>query len=244
VGSRLGNLPFSKELMPVRTISFACGGGAVESAIENAIKVLVENDITQQHIVIRPDKSDIPEFLADGSHLHAQISYVVVGASPSVPHSVDAAFALVREREVVLIFPDIVFRPRNAISNIVALRSELDADAALALVPSKRGDKADIVTIDDSANVLSVRPKPGSDVEGWTWIAAVWSDRFTEFLHNFLRDQYASSTETSDRELFVADILNAAIDEGLSVCAAEFPHGDATDIGTVEDLVQIWMRRD
>ena len=98
MGSRLGKLPFSKELMPFRTISLPSGGQAVETAIENAIRVLVENDITQQHVVIRPDKSDIPEFLEDGSRFNAQISYVVVGASPSVPHSVDAAFTFIRDQ--------------------------------------------------------------------------------------------------------------------------------------------------
>ena len=134
-GSRLGRLPLSKELLPVRLFGSASTGGSMECAIERAVSVLVDNDITRQYVVIRPGKWDIPSYLLDGSALGAQLAYLVAEASPSVPHSLDAAYPFASGAEVVVVFPDIVFKPRNAISRILDVRTTQGADVALALVP-------------------------------------------------------------------------------------------------------------
>jgi glucose-1-phosphate thymidylyltransferase len=242
IGSRLGRLPFSKELLPVRIGETDSAAGAVECAIDNAVKVLVENDISRQFVILRPGKWDIPAYLVSGSHLHADIGYLLADASPSVPKSLDAAYAFVRTSEVVLVFPDIVFRPVNAIEETVALRAARKADVALALVPSTRGDKVDIVSVSDTADVVDIRAKPGKGESGWTWVAAAWDATFTEFLHDFLGNGPRGHADPAQGELYVADVLNAAIRAGLSVCAARFADGEAIDVGTVADLTEAWSR--
>jgi glucose-1-phosphate thymidylyltransferase len=226
--------------MPVRSRGIDQDPGAIEVAIENAVKLLAENGISRQFVIIRPGKWDIPAYLVNGSHLGADLSYLVADASPSVPHSLDTAHAFVQASEVVLVFPDIVFRPRDAIAEIVSLRRSAGADVALALVPSSRGDKVDIVDANDSGDVRSIAAKPGPGVKGWTWVAASWSAVFTRFLHEFLASERASPDEA---ELYVGDVISAAIGAGLSVCAARFPDGDALDVGTVEDLAEAWERQ-
>lgn len=243
IGSRLGRLPFSKELLPVQISDSTPAAGAVECAIENAVNVLVSNDISQQFVILRPGKWDIPAYLLSGSHLNADIAYLLAEASPSVPRSLDAAYPFVRTSEVVLVFPDIVFQPVNAIEETVALRSARDAHVALALVPSTRGDKVDIVSVSDSDDVVEIRAKPGKGESGWTWVAAAWDATFTEFLHDQLANGPAGGTDTEKRELYVADVLNAAIRAGLSVCAAMFPDGGAIDVGTAADLAAVWSRQ-
>ena len=242
IASRLGRLPFSKELLPVRTSNSGTAAGAVQCAIENAVNVLVRNDISRQFVILRPGKWDIPAYLASGSRLHADIAYLLADASPSVPVSLDAAYSFVRTSEVVLVFPDIVFRPVNAIEETIALRLAREAHVALALVPSTRGDKVDIVSVADSAEVLEIRAKPGQGVKGWTWVAAVWDATFTQFLHDFLAGSAAGQTDPEQGELYVADVLNAAIRAGLSVCAARFADGDAIDVGTPDALAALWAR--
>lgn len=239
-GSRLGRLPFSKELMPIRSKGGGEKPGVVEVAIENAVRLLAENGIDRQYVIIRPGKWDIPSYLVNGRHLGADLSYLVASASPSVPHSLDTAHAFVHSSDVVLVFPDIVFRPRDAIAEIVALRSDTGADATLALVPSRRGDKVDMVEAGDSGEVRNITAKPGPGVAGWTWVAASWGTAFTQFLHDFLANEPASR---DGAELYVGDVLNAAIVAGLSFRAARFPDGDALDVGTVEDLAEAWERQ-
>ena len=242
IGSRLGRLPFSKELLPLRARDSDSAAGAVECAIENAVNVLVTNDISRQFVILRPGKWDIPAYLVSGSRLQADIAYLIADASPSVPVSLDAAYSFVQTDEVVLVFPDIDFRPVNAIEETIALRSARDASVALALVPSTRGDKVDIVSVSDSADVLDIRAKPGKGETGWTWVAAAWDTSFTQFLHDFLANG-AAGPDPEQGELYVADVLNAAIWAGLSVCAARFPDGDAIDVGTIADLAEVWSRR-
>ena len=219
-------------------------GGSVPVAIENAIASLVENDITHQYVIIAPAKRDIPAYLGDGTHLKARISYIVAEASPSVPHSLDAAYGSIEHCDVVLVFPDILFRPRNAISELIACRASSDADVALALVPSNRGDKVDIVSCDEDGNVREIAAKPGVGFDGWTWIVACWSPRVTQFLHQYLQQIEEQERPQGPRELYVADILNAAIDEGLAIHGLKFPDGDAIDIGTPDDLSRAWLRDD
>jgi len=243
IGSRLGRLPFSKELLPLQTSDSDTAAGAVQCAIENAVNVLVKNDISRQFVILRPGKWDIPAYLVNGSHLQADIAYLLADASPSVPVSLDAAYSFVRTSEVVLVFPDIVFRPVDAIEETIGLRLARDAHVALALVPSTRGDKVDIVSVSDSADVLEIRAKPGKGENGWTWVAAAWDATFTQFLHDFLANGAAGDRGPDHGELQVADVLNAAIRAGLSICAARFPDGDAIDVGTISDLAEVWSRQ-
>ena len=226
--------------MPIRSRGIDRDPGAVEAAIENAVKLLAENGIRRQFVIIRPGKWDIPAYLVNGRHLGAELSYLVADASPSVPHSLDTAHAFVQSSEVALVFPDIVFRPRNAVAETIALRDSSSADVALALVPSRRGDKVDMVDIGDAGDVRRIVAKPGAGVAGWTWVAAAWGTAFTQFLHDFLAGGPALPGRT---ELYVADVLNVAIGAGLSIRAATFPDGDALDVGTAGDLAEAWARQ-
>jgi glucose-1-phosphate thymidylyltransferase len=239
-GIRLGQLPCSKELLPISLTPETATTGRIQTAIENAIATLVANDITTHHVIIAPGKWDIPAYLGNGSRLKTSISYLIAESSPSVPHSLDHAYQFVGISDVVLVFPDIIFRPRDAVRHIVNYRIRKGADAALALVPSNRGDKVDIVKCGPEGTVLDIHPKPGSGHSGWTWTAAVWSRRFTEFLHEHLGRLGRLSASDTDRELYVADVLNDAIRQGLVVDSVKFVDGDALDIGTAEDLVLVW----
>ena len=240
--SRLGRLPFSKELLPIQFAGNGPSTGHMVVAIEDTIAMLVENDITRQHVVIAPGKWDIPAHLGGGATTASSISYVVAEASPSVPHSLDAAYPFVESLEVVLVFPDIIFRPRQAISALLAHRARVGADVCLALVPSDRGEKVDMVSCDVKGTVENICAKPGAGNKGWTWVAANWAGDFTEFLHRYLQHPEAVEKPDTHQELFFADVLNAAIREGLDIRGLEFPDGDAIDIGTADDLKYLWYR--
>ena len=137
---------------------------------------------------------------------------------------------------MVLLFPDIVFSPRQALQSIVAASKESDADLILALVPTSSGEKIDIVAVTDDGQVETVTPKPGKEHSGWTWVAATWNPEFSAFLHTMARNV----TDIAAREMYVADVINAAIDAGLSVRALSFPVGTSFDLGTPDELQEFW----
>jgi len=240
--TRLGELPYSKELLPIPARTDERDRAGIRLAIENSVRFLLECGIRRQHVIIAPAKQDIPAHLGNGEHLGASIGYTEILDSPSVPHSLDAAFDSVAGNDVVLVFPDIMFEPRAEIAKFLSAQTPADIDILLALVPSTRGDKVDMVSVADDGLVDTVVPKPGTGTCGWTWVAAAWSPRFSRFMHQFLKESGPGHAPAADSELYVADVINAAIENGLVCQAGKFADGTAIDIGTPDDFVAVWRQ--
>lgn len=233
-GSRLPGLTMSKELLPVP----ASDGSGIEPAIASSIRFLLDCGILRHQVIVAPTKHDLCDYLGDGNQLGAQIRIVPVANSNSVPESLDAARDATAGRTAVLVFPDIMFEPRAEIAALFARWKPGEADALLALVPSQRGDKVDIVSIDEDGRVVDIAPKPGPGISGWTWVAAAWSPAFSDFLHRHT----LSSAGSRGRETYVGDVLNAARARGMPITGATFERGWAIDIGTPEDYESLWRQ--
>lgn len=240
--TRLGGLPYSKELLPVPNRGTGSVQATTQIAIESTARFLLKCGVFQQHVVISPEKQDIPDFLGDGSRLETSIAYTVVTNSPSVPHSLDAAYNSIAGNDVMLVFPDILFEPRAGIAQYLSSRAQTKADVLLALVPSTRGDKVDMVTADADGLVSKIVPKPGPGEVGWTWVAAAWSAGFSDFLHRFMAAAGTARRRPADGELYVGDVLNAAIASGLAIRSARFSDGWTIDIGTPDDYASAWQQ--
>lgn len=236
--TRMGNLPFSKELLPLadRSAFPRRSGTEPEVAIDNALETFSEAGVAETCIVIAPGKEDIPAHTGDGSRYGQKISYVLAEASPSVPYSLDKSWSATRDRNVALLFPDIVFAPRLALKSILEESCKSNANLVLALVLASSGEKIDIVTVSDDGVVQKVTPKPGRSHSGWTWVAAVWNPEFSRFLHTMVR----RGNHGLEREMYVADVMNAAIESGLGVRAVFFPDGKSFDLGTPDELEEFW----
>ena len=65
-----------------------------------------------------------------------------------------------------------------------------------------------------------------------TWSIAIWQPEFTDFLHQFLRRPGAETAH----ELYVGNVIQAALDEGSAVTTQIFEPGASTDMGTPEAL--------
>jgi glucose-1-phosphate thymidylyltransferase len=71
----------------------------------------------------------------------------------------------------------------------------------------------------------------------YTWIIAVWSHGFSDFMHEFVALRKARQTpDQGQRELYLGDVIQAAIQEGERVENVLFHDGSYIDIGTPEDL--------
>ncbi len=238
----MGGLPFSKELLPLARASRIPKGkaGPLKVAIDNALETMTAAGVRDTCVVIAPGKWDIPAHVGDGSSFGQRITFVVADQSPSVPTSLDKAWFLTNRREVALLFPDIIFEPKQALKSIIVKRRETNADLVLALVPAANAEKIDIVSVSNDGSVEKVTPKPGKDHSGWTWVAATWNPRFSHFLHIMVPE----ANDHADREMYVADFINAAIDDGFNIGVLFFPDGKSFDLGTPDELEEFWKSAD
>lgn len=235
--TRLGTLPCSKEILPVGIEPGSSGAPRVRVAIDCALEAFRAAGIRRVVIVLTPEKSDIRRYLGDGADRGMDFDYQEVVNSPSSAWSVSAARPAVGDANTALAFPDIQFRPENAIRTLADARSSRSPDLSLALVPSLRGEKVDLVEADERGVVSKIRIKPGPGQQGWTWVAAVWGPRFGRFLADAV-----SEAKEEGAERHVGDYINAAMDAGLDVDAVRFPAGTALDIGTHGDLAHAWAQ--
>jgi glucose-1-phosphate thymidylyltransferase len=72
------------------------------------------------------------------------------------------------------------------------------------------------------------------------WSIAIWTARFTDYLHRFLESPALAPAAASGRgrELYIGDVVQAAIDDGLEVQTVVFADGSILDVGTPASLLQ------
>lgn len=229
----------SKEVLPV--------GPAGRPAAAFLLDRIARAGIERAYVVVRTGKWDIPERLigdreVGGPHL-PRLAFLVKTESSSVAETLDYAYPFVRGRRVALGFPDVLFRPADAIARVRAHQERTGADAVLGLVPTDRPEKADLVETTPGGEVVRLRIKPDASAElpdpAWTWIAALWTPVFTELLHHEVAAVRSDPARgPAGRELYPGDVLARAVEEGLRIEAVRFPSGTHLDIGTADDLAR------
>jgi glucose-1-phosphate thymidylyltransferase len=233
--TRLGRLPCSKEILPVGLVGDDAGHRRLRVAVEDALDALWAAGVQRAVIVLAPGKEDVRHYLGDGADRGLELAYETLSDSPGSPWSVNAARDQIGDADTALVFPDIRFEPLTALTELRRAAAAGSADLWLALVPSTRGDKVDLVQTDEEGRVTAIDIKPGAGHEGWTWVTALWRPRFADFLQQRLA---ASTPGAAERH--VGDFINEAIAAGFEARTLRFPDGAARDIGTPEDLAQAW----
>lgn len=221
----------SKEVLPV-------GGAAGDArpAAAHLLGAFARAGVERAYVVLRAGKWDVPEALAEveppPETAPVRLAYLVLRDSSSVAETLDAAYPFVRGRRVALGFPDILFRPLDAFRRVRERQEATGADAVLALVPTDRPEKADVVEADAEGRVrrLTIKPR-GVAAPALTWIAAVWGPQITERLHAAV-----AARAPEERELYPGDVLARAVEDGMRIEAVTFPDGRHLDIGTPDDL--------
>ncbi len=230
---RLGPLPCSKELYP---IGFQ---RETPSAPKVACQYLLERmraaGITRAYIVLRAGKWDIPAYFGDGARLDMHLAYLLMGLPFGAPYTLDQAWPFVQQVRIALGFPDVLFEPADGFARLLVRQDRTGADVVLGLFPAHRPHKCDMVEIGAEHRVVRIVIKPQATELRYTWLIAVWKPTFTRFMHDYLAAA-SSKQPTAPRELFVGDVVQAAIDAGLRVEAERFEEGSAIDVGTPEDL--------
>jgi glucose-1-phosphate thymidylyltransferase len=237
--TRIAPLPFSKELYPIAL--HRTGSGAHPKVVSSFMfDYLRRAGIRKAYVVLREGKWDIPAYFASGAELlDMQLAYLVTRVPYGSPFSVDAAYPFVSEATVALGFADILLWPDDLYARTLARLEQRDADVALALVPCDRPHTSDMVEFaaDGRVRRFVIKQREPTGLE-YSWAAAVWTPAFTRFLHDYLEESLRSG-EAQRGELFVGDVMQAAVDRGMHVDAEAFASGGYVDIGSPEMLERL-----
>ena len=246
--TRISPLPLSKELFPV---GFR-GDGNIQTNNQtnnqNNLRPKVVSHyllekmqlagIDKAYFILRPGKWDIPAYFGDGTMLSMNLGYLIMGLPYGVPFTLDSAYPFVKDAVIALGFPDILFQPKDAFSQILKRLENNNADVVLGLFPTDKPQKAGMVDFDDNGKVRSIIEKPPQSSLRFMWGIAVWKPEFTEFLHEYLIAVKEDTNLPQLPEIPIGNVIQAAISKGLQVEAEAFINGSYLDIGTPDDLIK------
>ena len=235
--SRIAPLPCSKELYPIGFRKINGNNKLRPKVVSNYILENMRSaDITKAFIIIRDGKWDIPSYFRDGRSIDMKLAYLIMDLPYGVPYTLDQAYPYVQDSVIALGFPDMIIQPHDAYTHIIKKLQKSGADAVLGIFPVGNPQKTDMIDLDENGQVLSIQIKPDQTDLIYTWEIAVWNPAFTHFMHDFLLSRKGTSRE--EVEIFVGDVIQAAINSKLKVDSVIFKDGNYLDIGTPEDLIR------
>jgi len=238
-GARLGLLPFSKELYPV---------GWDEGMKKQNVKVvssylinhMQDAGVNNFHIIIKEGKWDIPAYFNKVPNWNLNFCYHIANVDYGVPFSLYSALPFIKNKVVCLGFPDILFKPKNMYNELLSkLSSKTGVSIVLGVIPINRPEKFDMVEYDHNDKIKGIVIKSSSVKHlKYGWINAVWNSEFSEFLNSYVSDLFKlkSSKELRNSEIYIGDVIRAAIENGYNVESVIFENGVCLDVGTPEDL--------
>ena len=235
LASRVSPLPGSKELFPVGFREIEDEGHA-QLRPKVVSQYLLDNmfhaGVSKVWIVLGKGKWDIMHYYGDGADFGGPIAYLLMDKLWGMPYTLDQAYPWLNSETVLFGMPDTIFTPRDAFARMLSHHKESQPDVTLGVFPTDRPEQLCPVELDEHGRVLGMADKPArTDIRN-TWGCACWSPAFTAFMHDFL-----SSITPLSREVVLASVFQAAIDEGLSVRGMFFEQGEYIDVGTPDDLV-------
>jgi len=247
--SRISPLPCSKELLPV---GFHAAGNSDYLHPRVISNYLLTNmraaDIRKAFIILRDGKWDIPSYYGDGKLLDMDLAYLMMDLPYGVPYTLDQAYPFVKDAICTLGFPDMIISPGDAFNRLIQKHADCSADVILGIFPAMQCNKTDMVEVDENGKVTSIHIKPEKTNLQYAWEIAVWTPRFTRFMHNYLiadaEKRRKHNDKSVDKELHVGHVFQAAIEGGLRIDSILFSDGSCLDIGTPEDLIRAMNVKD
>lgn len=241
--TRLGPLPCSKEIYPIRPDTIAHDYNSRPKAVGHyLLEKMRYAGISEALIVIREGKWDVLEYFKDGALVGMRLGYLLTAVPWGVPYTLDQAYPFVCDANVAMGFPDIVFSGSDAFERIITHQAKSRADVVLGLFPADQPSTMDVVEVNAVGRVISVLSKPMQTILTQTWGIAVWAPSFTKFLHDYLCGR--PTPEKQQPELSIGNVIQAGIIEGgIVVEGISVSNEPFLDIGIPENLERILNRQ-
>lgn len=237
MGTRISPIPCSKEIFPV-----GFSNDLAKPAIKVAVTCLLDSfcnaGVEQVYMVTRKGKWDIPQYLGLGTHPSYSLAYLFTDPTEGTHHTLDLAYHFIKDRIVLLGFPDILFKPQHVFEKLLAKQIKTNADVVLGLFKATNPLQADMVDIDDEGSLRKIIIKPDQTDLTYTWTTAVWTPAFSDYLHRYISEGHKKLEQ--GREVYIGDVIQQALEEGLTIETVLFSDGRYIDIGTLGDLRKVW----
>ncbi len=239
--TRISPIPCSKEIYPVALLEDEDQVVRPRVAASYLLESMHRAGIGEAYMIIRRGKWDIPQFFGTGFSNQPRLAYLSTGATAGAPFTVDVAYPFIKNKTVAFGFPDIMMKPLTVFRSLLKRHMKTHADITLALFKANDPSKADMVKVDEENRVLELEVKPENTTLIYSWMAAVWSPDFTEFMHACLKKNSAGE----NRELFIGNVIQQAMREKQQVQSVVFSEGSCLDIGTREGLhsIEQWIKK-
>lgn len=235
-GTRLKKISFSKELLKLGPKDAGDHNKKVVSSF--LIDHYRNAGVKEIHLILRKDKMDIQNHYGDGNQWGVHIFYHFTGLNAGVPFSINTAYNQYKDKRVLFGFPDILFYPKDAFSQMKKLlEGPKEFDVVLGLFPVSERGKWDTVEVSKQLEIKKVwiKEDPGDHIQ-YGWVIAAWKPSFSAFLRKKVEVLSSSITGGSPSEVYIGHIIQQAIEEGLKVGGCPFNSGACLDVGTPEGL--------
>jgi glucose-1-phosphate thymidylyltransferase len=197
------------------------------------------------YMVIRRGKWDIPEYYGPGTGTGVDIAYIVTDLPYGAPFSLKQALPFASQSIVLFGFPDIRLKPVNAFLHLLSKMHETRADLVLGLFRATDPSKMDMVRLNRYGDITAIDIKPATSSLTYTWLIAVWSSAFTNFMQSHLdkmeprlRKQRSTGFIGWEAEYYLGHVILAALKTDIKISHVIFQEGQYIDIGTPEILFE------
>lgn len=235
--TRIAPLPCSKELLPVGLRRADDGSSRPKVVSHFLLEKMRQGGVRKVFFILRSGKWDIPQYYGDGSAIGMDVGYLIMGRPDGPPYTLDQAYPFIRGSRVAFGFPDLLFEPADAYRQAFKRMTATRAAIVLGLYPANKKWTWHTVVTDRRGRVQEVLMNGSKTKSKLGWVFAVWTSKFTEFLHRYLAAPGPNVGVAA--ELTVGEVIQAALRAGLATQSIVFSHRNYLDIGTPEDLQRI-----
>jgi glucose-1-phosphate thymidylyltransferase len=239
--TRLSPLPCSKELFPVGWHEDRSGKLRPKVASQFLLDKYKTAGIRKAYFILRKGKWDIPQYYGDGSMVDMDLAYLMMNHPYGHPFTLDQAFPFTTNNLVAFGYPDILFEPHDAFTQLIKKQRETQASVVLGIFPIKANQRwNDILAFGEDGRIQTISlDDPAKAIQRIGWAIALWDPEFSRFMHEFLAEAIRKNSfiALDGKEYVMNHVLQAAVDGGLFVDSVMFDSGFVHDVGTPEDMI-------
>ena len=247
--SRLQPIPGSKALLPIGYRDMPDGTVRPKVISHYILEKYRKAGASKAFFIMNEGKWDIFSYYGDGSDpdVDLSIGYLMVGVPYGTPYTLNQAYPFTQNAMVLLGFPDIMFDPEDAFSQLLAAQESSGADVVLGLYKVQNEQQSrgsDMVRFDETGRIHEIVIKPPQTDLTHSWVNAAWSPAFSQFMYEYLAKDRELREKDPDAmpEIFVGHVIIAAMEAGLTVQGVPFPDGTYLDIGTPKAWQEAYQR--